>query len=63
MTLANDITIASNGPAGSSTFANGGSTIGFDITITNPCYGTSIPNLTFSPTSAMVVIDGATGSQ
>ena len=62
LTLANDITIASNGPAGSTTFPNGGSTIGFDVTITNPCHSTTIPNLTFSPTSAMVVIDGATGS-
>lgn len=61
LTLANDITIASNGPAGSSSFANGGSTIGFDITITNPCWATTLPNLTFNPSSQMIVVDGTTG--
>lgn len=53
LTLANDISIASNGPAGSSTFANGGSTITFDVTITNPCFATTIPSLVFNPSSTM----------
>ena len=62
LTLSNDISIASNGPAGSENFAASG-TIGFDITITNPCHSTTIPNLTFNPsTSPMQVTDGATGS-
>ena len=62
LTLANDITVASNGPAGSSSFANGGSTITFDVTITNPCFATTIPSLTFNPSSTMQVTDGSSGS-
>lgn len=60
MTLANDITIASNGPAGSSTFAASGATITFTITITNPCWTTTIPQInTFNPATAMTVVNGA----
>lgn len=62
LTLENVIAIASNGPAGASSFASGGSTIGFDVVITNPCYTTTIPNLTFNPSALMIVTDGATGS-
>ena len=43
LTLENNISIASNGPAGSSTFASGGSTIGFNVIIVNPCFTTTIP--------------------
>lgn len=62
LTLANTLAIASNGPAGASSFAHGGSTIGFSVTITNPCYTTSIPTLTFNPSALLSVTDGATGS-
>lgn len=62
LTVANDITVASNGPAGSSTFANGGQTIGFSVTITNPCYTATIPTLTFNPSTLLQVTDGGTGS-
>ena len=53
LTVENDISIASNGPGGSETFAAGGSTIGFSVTITNPCYTTTIPTLVFNPTSLL----------
>ena len=62
LTLENNLAIASNGPANASTFASGGSTIGFDVTITNPCFTTTLPNLTFNPSALLQVTDGATGS-
>ena len=62
LTVANDITVASNGPAGSSSFPASGNTIGFSVTITNPCYTTTIPNLTFNPSTLLSVTDGGTGS-
>ena len=61
LTLSNDLAITSNGPAGSSSFAASG-TIGFSVTITNPCFATTIPTLTFSPSTLLEVTDGATGS-
>lgn len=62
LTLENNISIASNGPGGSESFASGGNTIGFSVTITNPCYSTTIPTLVFNPTDLLQVTDGATGS-
>lgn len=53
LTVANDITIAANGPANTSTFSASGSTIGFSVTITNPCYTATIPSLTFNPTTLL----------
>lgn len=61
LTVANTIAIANNGPAGSSTFPASG-TIGFSVTITNPCFTTSLPTLTFNPTTLLSVTDGSTGS-
>ena len=54
--------MASNGPAGSSSFASGGATIGFNVIIVNPCFTTTIPQLAFNPSSLFQVTDGATGS-
>ena len=51
LTLENDLTIASNGPGGTENFASGGNTIGFSVTITNPCYTATIPTLVFNPSS------------
>ena len=62
LTLSNDITIASNGPGGSNVAFPASGTIGFSVTITNPCYTTTIPTLTFNPSSLLTVTDGGTGS-
>lgn len=52
-----------NGPVGSSSFPANGDTITFDVTITNPCYASTIPQLSFNPATAFQVTDGANGSQ
>ena len=54
--LSNTITIASNGPAGSSTFtpASDSEKVVFTITVTDPCTTATINSLTFSPSSISV---------
>jgi len=63
MKLSNTITIANNGPAGSSTFtpAADSDRVLFTITITDPCETATITALTFAPTSISVQ-DGATAT-
>ena len=58
--LSNTLTIASNGPAGSTTFtpsADSDKTV-FDITVTDPCTTATINSLSFSP-STVSVEDGS----
>lgn len=63
MTLSNEITVASN-PGGSQTFTAAGSgTITFTVTITNPCWTTSIPQLIFSPAATLGVTHGLSDTQ
>lgn len=58
--LSNTITIASNGPAGSTTFtpSTDSEKVVFDITVTDPCTTATINSLVYSPTSVSVT-DGA----
>lgn len=61
--MSNTITIASNGPAGSTTFTPSGDSekVVFDVTVTDPCTTATINSLTFSPTSISVT-DGGTAT-
>ena len=58
--LSNTITIASNGPAGSTTFTPSvdGDKIVFTIVVTDPCVAATINSLTFAPTTITVVDKG-----
>lgn len=63
MSFTNDISLASNGPSSTLSFPANGATVSFTITITNPCFATTIPELVFSPVDLMTLTDGTTGTQ
>ena len=58
--LSNAITIASNGPAGSTTFTPSGDSekTVFTVTVVDPCTTATINTLTFSPSTISVVDKG-----
>jgi hypothetical protein len=63
MKLSNSYYIASNGPAGASTFAPSGDSekVVFDIVITDPCKTATVNDVTYSP-STISVVDGSSAT-
>jgi hypothetical protein len=67
VSVINTVTVASNGPVGTSSFANtdANDKVEFDIIINNPCWQTTYNAISFSPdpaTTPFTVADGSTGS-